>query len=175
MGGTHTRDTGEREKICCSIPAASFSPVSALTVANQNIIYIKWGRSVAWLNNGANLCSVTCSNFRLCYFDSILSSHIHTRVAGRIIKPGKIKGRGLVQCVSNGACFCSVKFFFFCEPPTVSFCLLTLQASKEKSMLSNTAFSSQNGGVVGEYAQIWGVGPICLGRGGVAWGRPTLP
>ena len=57
----------------------------------------------------------------------------------------------------------------------MSFCLLTLQASKEKSMLTNTAFSTKNGVVVGEYAQIWGVGPICLGRGGVAGGRPTLP
>jgi len=33
MGGTHTRDTGEKEKICSSIPALSFSLVFALRVA----------------------------------------------------------------------------------------------------------------------------------------------
>jgi len=27
---------------------------------------------------------------------------------------------------------------------------------------------------LGRYAQIRGIGPICPGRGGVAWGRPYL-
>ena len=33
MGGTHTRDTGVKDKICRSIPAASFSPIFAPRVA----------------------------------------------------------------------------------------------------------------------------------------------
>ena len=42
MGGTHTRDTGEKgRKSCRSIPAASFSPVFALGVAGLNIIHIR--------------------------------------------------------------------------------------------------------------------------------------
>jgi len=40
VGGTHTRDTGEVDrKICCSLPAASFSPVFALRVAGVNILH----------------------------------------------------------------------------------------------------------------------------------------
>jgi hypothetical protein len=34
VGGTH-RDTGEKEKICRSLPTASFSPVFALRVAGK--------------------------------------------------------------------------------------------------------------------------------------------
>ena len=38
MGGTHTRDTGVKDrKICRSIPAASSSPVSSLRVAGFKI------------------------------------------------------------------------------------------------------------------------------------------
>ena len=33
VGGTHTRDTGEKIKICRSLPTASFSLVLALRVA----------------------------------------------------------------------------------------------------------------------------------------------
>jgi hypothetical protein len=43
MGGTHTRDTGEKgRKSCRSKPAASFSPVFALRVAGLNINYSKF-------------------------------------------------------------------------------------------------------------------------------------
>jgi hypothetical protein len=42
MGGTHTRDTGVKDrKICRSMPAVSFSPVFALRVAGLNIAYNK--------------------------------------------------------------------------------------------------------------------------------------
>jgi hypothetical protein len=35
VGGTHTRDTEGKEKICRSIPALSFLPVFALSVAGK--------------------------------------------------------------------------------------------------------------------------------------------
>ena len=42
VGGTHTRDTGEKgRKVCRSIPAASFSLVSALRVAGLNVAKYK--------------------------------------------------------------------------------------------------------------------------------------
>jgi len=70
MGGTHT---GEKDRfIYRSIPAATFSPVFVTRVAKtKNIIKFKWGQPMAWWNFGANLCSVTCSNFRLCFSGSI--------------------------------------------------------------------------------------------------------
>jgi hypothetical protein len=38
----------------------------------------KWGQSVAWLKFGANLCSVTCRNFRLCFSGSIINPQLYT-------------------------------------------------------------------------------------------------
>jgi len=64
--------------------------------------------------------------------------------------------------------------FFYCETPAVSFVLLSLQLSKETIKLSNSTFSSQNGGVVGEMCPIYGYCPYLPGEGGGLHGDDHL-
>jgi hypothetical protein len=61
--GRHShKGHGKKTKICRSVPAASFSLVFVTRAAGhtKKMIKFKRGQSVAWLNYGAKLCSVTC-------------------------------------------------------------------------------------------------------------------
>jgi hypothetical protein len=69
VGGTHTRDIGEKDKkICRSTSAAIFSPVFVTRVAGliQFSMKLKWGQLVAWLSFDAFICTVTYTFFFPC-------------------------------------------------------------------------------------------------------------
>jgi hypothetical protein len=73
---------------------------------------------MAWLNFGAKLCSVTYSNFCLCFPAPYKIPMFHTRVADRMIKPCKIQ-RARIGAVCEQ----------WLQRATGSFRLLSLQAS----------------------------------------------
>jgi len=107
------------------------------------ILKFTWGQSMAWLNFGANLCNIiTCSNFSVCAVPAPYKIPTFTpELQTELTSPIQFKGRGLVQCVSNGVCFCSI---FVSHPLACFLCV------RVKIKLSNKNFSSQNGKVVGK-------------------------
>jgi len=82
----------------------------------------------------------------------------HTRVADRIIKPPKKIWERIGAVCEQWCLSLTPAMEVYCKPPTGSFGLLSLYACKDKIKLSNTtyntAYSSQNGGVVGDICPI---------------------
>jgi hypothetical protein len=64
---------------------------------------------------------------------------------------------------------------FYCEPPTGSFRLLSLQASKKKLSYPTQLSAPKTVEWLGRYAQFRGIGPICPGWGGGVHGADLHP
>ena len=94
---------------------------------------------------------------------------------GELSSPINFKGRGLVQCVSNGVCIwpLTFKLLIASHPLGLSASYLCRQVKKKLSHPTQLS-APKTVEWLGRYAQFRGIGPICPGRGGGAWGRPFI-
>ena len=111
VGGTHTRDTGGKDRknlslhTCCEFQPGSCSQSCGVKYS----LKLKWDKSEAWLNFGANLLQICALHAAIsaCAISAPYKIPTFTRIA-ELLSPLKFQGRGLVQRLGNGVCFCSV-------------------------------------------------------------------